>query len=361
MKAELMHTESHKAMVEICDWRAEIISTFIRERSTVFNELMILRKRGWENPAGDTFFKKRRQVADNADAKTKLAFLNIMQEIAEQMDAKMDIIGNNEATRREFHILDLCLAPGGFAKYFKNSIPNSKVWGFSLPKSSGGHEVLLDLRQNWLEVTFQDVTMLMDEILGGASDQSESVKDHIEAEQLRSQWPYSTQKFDLVICDGQVLRTHQRAEYRQSSEPKRLALSQLIIALQRLTPGGTLIMLLHKIEAWDNIQVLSTFQQFSDICFFKPKPYHAIQSSFYLVAKNVRSESSAALDAIMKWREAWKAATFEGPLTEYDTEEEIMKVLGNFGDAYVKMAEPVFEIQKLALERSSFCKARPLK
>ncbi len=60
------------------------------------------------------------------------------------------------------------------------------------------------------------------------------------SEALFFERPFLGQTFDLVFCDGQVLRTHSRGEHREHGEPFRLRVSQLILALQRIDAGGTL-------------------------------------------------------------------------------------------------------------------------
>lgn len=59
-----------------------------------------------------------------------------------------------------------------------------------------------------------------------------------------------TQLFDLVLCDGHVLRTHAptRASYRETREPARLKTTQLALGLEHIKPGGTMIVLFHKVE-----------------------------------------------------------------------------------------------------------------
>jgi hypothetical protein len=86
-------------------------------------------------------------------------------------------------------------------------------------------------------------------------------------------------------------------------------MSQLILGLQHLRPGGTMTVLLHKVEAWDTVQVLCEFNKFSNVSLFKSKKSHAIRSSFYMVASNVQSRSGDALKAISKWQNVWILAT----------------------------------------------------
>jgi hypothetical protein len=89
--------------------------------------------------------------------------------------------------------------------------------------------------------------------------------------------------FDLVFCDGQALRTHEpfRQAYRESSEATRLLCSQLVIALQHMQRGGTLIMLLHKVEAWDTMNLIVSFDGFStsDSSSQRPPTMHEAHST----------------------------------------------------------------------------------
>lgn len=87
-------------------------------------------------------------------------------------------------------------------------------------------------------------------------------------------------------------------------------MSLLILSLQHLQPGGSMIVLLHKLEAWYTVQVLYEINKFSSIQLFKPEKSHEIRSSFYIVASNVQSRSEDALKAITKWQNVWTLATF---------------------------------------------------
>lgn len=75
-------------------------------------------------------------------------------------------------------------------------------------------------------------------------------------EPFQSQRPFVSHHMDIVFCDGIVLRVHQRASYREQTEASRLLAAQLILAMQRLVQGGTVIMLLHKIDSWAATNVL---------------------------------------------------------------------------------------------------------
>jgi hypothetical protein len=173
------------------------------------------------------------------------------------------------------------MAPGGFAASVLKVNANARVCGVSLPVSQGGHELLLP---GWktnprIQVTFLDITMLASEM--GITDVP---MNHTDASNFLQDRPFQSQVFDLVFCDGQVLRTHSREEYREQVEAKRLLTSQLVLALQRIKHCGKLVLLLHKVEALHTVLLLHTLSKFSLIQLFKPKKKHATRSSFYVVA-----------------------------------------------------------------------------
>jgi hypothetical protein len=80
---------------------------------------------------------------------------------------------------------------------------------------------------------------------------------------------------------------HPQAEYREKQEAWRLLTSQLIVSLQRIKENGTIIALLHRLNAWDTVALLHTLNSFSLLQLFNPKKKHAVKSSFYVVAKNI--------------------------------------------------------------------------
>ena len=123
---------------------------------------------------------------------------------------------------------------------------------------------------------------------------------------------WSREKFDLVFCDGQVLRNHSHnmVESRQRGEARRLTCSQLLIALRHVRVGGSMMVLLHKIDRWDTVLTIRTFNRFASITLFKPLVAHKSRSSFYLVAKNIQPDHEDALRGIQYWTRSWKDATF---------------------------------------------------
>jgi 23S rRNA U2552 (ribose-2'-O)-methylase RlmE/FtsJ len=348
--------------------RRSIVTEYLRAVSPSFRHLDELRRKvtncsplsffvnfyiqGWENREGDEYFKQQRSAADNASTSDQKRFFRMMQSLGQEIDA---------ATGAFFcphpNTLDLCMAPGGYSASVLYRHPDATIRGISLPRTLGGHNLRvyhgkMDPR---VQVQFMDLTMLASEF-GVCLDDIPS--GHPEASKFNSVRPFYGQEFDIVICDGQVLRTHHRAEWRVSCEAPRLTVSQLILGLQRIKTGGTLIMLLHKIEAWSTSTLLKTFDAFSSVVVFKPEKKHGQRSSFYLVAKNVQPESEAAKEAVKKWKKTWYATTFEGDSAqEYPNEEAEAAFLEEFGPRLVELGHTIWETQARALERAPYVRS----
>jgi 23S rRNA U2552 (ribose-2'-O)-methylase RlmE/FtsJ len=256
-------------------------------------------------------------------------------------------------------ILDLCAAPGGFIATALRYNSDTTVYGISLPKELGGHPLLVPHGKADPRVTvaFLDITMLGSEFgLDSCPYISPTLSPHR---------PYHGQFFDLVFCDGQVLRTHAqyRDEKRERLEARRLTCSQMILALQRIRKAGTLIMLLHKVESWHTLQTLRAFSSFPTIQLHKPEKHHATRSSFYLIATNVQPTSPTAKAAVGTWKSMWKEATIGGPdptredcssVSSLDTEREANEFLEDFGDQIIQLGEPVWSVQRNALSMKSW-------
>jgi hypothetical protein len=182
---------------------------------------------------------------------------------------------------------------------------------------------------------------------------------HPDRERFLTIRPFKFHAFDLVFCDGMVLRTQQREDYREGNEAIRLASSQLILAMQRIKAGGTLIMLLHKIDSFPAANVLYTFSKFAKVEAFKPQKKHATRSSFYMVAKDVQPEHDAAKAAVEGWKEAWWKATFGGEAgtgkPKIDASDSVvLNMLEEFGEQLMEMGRPVWRIQGDALSRTEY-------
>ncbi|KMU80449.1 hypothetical protein CISG_02300 [Coccidioides immitis RMSCC 3703] len=312
-----------------------IVIEYLLQTAPEFRELTDLRQKvsntseqqsrvGWSNPAGDLFFQKQRQTADNADGQTVLHFYDMMKKIGRELHLSTDAFRISGDIWRG-RILDMCMAPGGFSR--------------------------------GTQVKYQDITMFAADM--GVTD---IPKEHPDAANFLPRQLDPREVFDLVICDGQVLRTHDRAAYREEREARRLTLTQLALGVEHVRHGGTIVALLHKIEAWDTVSLLYTFSKFSSVQVFKPQKFHAKRSSFYMVATNIQSQHDEAILAIRKWKTLWRLATF-GTDEQYgnavdESETGVEAVLEKFGLELVRLARDIWNTQARALAKAPFIKAQ---
>lgn len=81
--------------------------------------------------------------------------------------------------------------------------------------------------------------------------------------------PFLDQRFQLIFCGGAVLRSHDRKDYRLEFGRTRLTTSQLILAMQWMLPGGTMVILLRRPDSWRVLSLLRQFDSFATIKLFK--------------------------------------------------------------------------------------------
>ncbi|KAK3994459.1 S-adenosyl-L-methionine-dependent methyltransferase-like protein [Cladorrhinum sp. PSN332] len=345
-----------------------LVREYLHEHLPIYRELREIKKEV-STEEGEAYFQRQRNRADNANEKTKKAFFVIMRNIGREIDAATSALTITRRHHKPRHsILDLGMAPGGFSLAALQRNPSAILRGLSLPPSQGGHEMMI--RRKWsvtktnaqIFVEFRDVTLLWEEM---GVDKASIPAEHPDAETFSSDRPFSEQKFDIVFCDGHVLRTHERGEHREKFEATRLLTSQLVLALQRIRSGGNMIVLLHRADNWPSVKLIHMFSRFSDsVELFKPLSGHRMQSSFYMVAKGVRPLREEAVQAVKEWKTQWKEATFPmgnlaGMGEEFlgcGEEEKAKAVLEEFGDALVRMTGPIFETRAAALRFAPWMK-----
>ncbi|KAI1426797.1 hypothetical protein F5Y12DRAFT_783819 [Xylaria sp. FL1777] len=328
------------------------INHYLLERVPSFRTLMDLRDKGWNNPAGDEYFAKQRQTADTPNDQQAYFFFEMMKTVGREIHNATRVFRIRAQTGRRPKILDTCMAPGAFLHLAMEHNPEAQALAFSLPLEKGGHKVLVPPNPN-ITVEFADITMLAADM--GVDHIPSS---HPEAHEFLARKLSPDDVFDLAICDGQVLRTHSRAAYREIREPIRLSLTQLAIALEHMNPGGTMLVLLHKVESWKSVQILRAFCRFSLVKVIKPRRAHAKRSSCYMVASNIQPQHEDAIQAVRAWKQIWKAATFD---TESEfcrlsksLEPDVEEVIGDFGVKLVGLGTKAWEIQADALAKAPF-------
>ncbi|KAL9631193.1 MAG: hypothetical protein Q9164_006021 [Protoblastenia rupestris] len=336
------------------------IRAYLCSRSAIFCEL------GWNMTSGDKYFQKQRKIADGADMKTSWGFFNLMQRIGNEMHETMGVM----SLAGPGQILDLCMAPGGYSASALKFNPWASVLGATLPEKLGGHKLLLrdGFQGAPVRVWQGDLTSLVGDM--GIVD-GDIPEEHPDFGKFQKDEVWAGEQFDLVFCDGQVLRNHSQdmAEHRQRCEARRLTCSQLLITLRHIRVGGSMVILLHRIDTWDTVLTLRAFDRFASIALFKPLAAHKARSSFYLVAKNIQPHHKDALVGIQDWTKAWKDATFcaltgEGREDAFPGNrnestalgQQVTKVIDEFGERLVKLGENTWKIQEEAIRKSPWFK-----
>jgi 23S rRNA U2552 (ribose-2'-O)-methylase RlmE/FtsJ len=350
-----------------------ILAEYLDKNSPIFPQLEALRKKvvrqrlasilttskflqGWEDPEGDRYWQHRREQSDAATKDTSKVFYDMTKQIAEEMQNKTNALTPGDLGVHPFRVLDLGMAPGGFTSGTLKHNPDAIAYGITLPPEVGGYKIWAKLPAE--NVRYMDITMLAREFGVGTIPTS-----HPDHSLFLTECPFADQRFQLIFCGGAILRGHERSEHRQEFERTRLTTSQLILAMQRIIPGGTIVVLLRRPDTWDTAHLIYQFSLFAKIKLFKPYKKHNIRSTFYLVAKGVKTDDASARTALDEWKKSWFRATFGGDdgTGEKDPEmddDAVKKTLDSFGPELVKLANPVWKIQARALKKQDFRKVR---
>ncbi|KAK6203893.1 hypothetical protein LQW54_008700 [Pestalotiopsis sp. IQ-011] len=331
--------------------------------STEYLRAVIERNKGWANEEADTHFKKLQESADNVTPSTQRKFYEQMVHIGHDMD-RLHSLSGDLAESGDTKFLDLCMSPGGFSGTILENAPGSRAHGISLPVEKGGHPLCIDDKySDRMSVQWMDITMLSSEM--GVDD---IPADHPDFSQFTTMRPYEGLQFGLVFCDGNVLRIHERATYRETKEHTRLLTTQLVLAFQRIKKGGTLVCRFHKIERLETARTLHFFTKISKVAVFKPVSIHGARSSFYMIAKDIQIDSPEAIKAVEEWKQQWREATLDAQpgkenVRPNDDDPERVKmateVVQDFGPRLIQLAEPIWKIQTDALLNKPFNTGRP--
>ncbi|PSN58524.1 hypothetical protein BS50DRAFT_655280 [Corynespora cassiicola Philippines] len=225
------------------------------------------------------------------------------------------------------------MAPGGFTATALKKHPAAIVRGMALEVDVGGLAVMMTQwnADHRVQIKFVDITMLADEL--GVPATSTPVA-HPDSAHFSSERPFLDENFDLIFC-----------EYRESRERLRLTISQFVVALKRIRENGSLVVLLHKPEIWNNMELINMFTPFSEVRLFKPRRKYAIRSSFYMVATKICPQTEAAQSAIRKWKAQWEIATFQTDSAlsalVHVSEDHVHDMLTEFGPQCIGLATPI--------------------
>ncbi|KAL7267443.1 hypothetical protein RUND412_009975 [Rhizina undulata] len=316
-----------------------------------FQDLCALRDKGWESEAADRHFIKQRAIADSAasNKKTQFGFYKKMLEIADEINRASGVFSSVGNER----VLDVCMAPGAFSDYALRQNPGCWIDGITLPVEEGGHEILLQTNERKINISFTNLTLHSSFLPWGKSIPV-NFPDRADFNANPPLPPLFLYK--LVICDGQRLRTHEHAD-RRNWEAVRLLLSQLILGLTHIKHGGSMLILLHRVELWYTASMIYRFSKFSNVQLYKPSAAHATRSSFYMIASNVRPVE--AVQWVEHLKDCWFKMTFNGEdgrgmgvdcAEDLDAED----LLRDFGPRLIQLGSDIWRKQRDALSSSKW-------
>ncbi|TFK82852.1 hypothetical protein K466DRAFT_499555 [Polyporus arcularius HHB13444] len=251
-------------------------------------ELVALRSKGWDDDHLDYYFKTLRKISDSPTKQAKQTWFKNMRNIMAELDSAANFV--RSSTNITF--LDVGCAPGGFSSYILQKVRSASGVGISLPEGMGGHPFLLE---NHLRSRY---THLQEDIL--RYDWSPVSPSGVSDRPRRRLRDTLIGHFPIVILDGHALRTYQDPSITtldaeadllkaaHGSYRDRLLIAQLIIALESVAPGGTIVTRLSHIECFPAAQLLYLLDSISDeVVLHKPQTMHTTRGTSYVIAKRV--------------------------------------------------------------------------
>jgi FtsJ-like methyltransferase len=260
------------------------------------------------------------------------------------------------ATRSCQSIMHYSCCPGGFSDYVLRQNPEARGVGLSLGQENGGHGLAIPFPQRArFEIHWADLTYL-------AICAPQGGRYRLPPGSLAlSKMPFTPRGFRLVILDGQ----HRRPQESSSTHPwdiDRLLIAQLIIGLESLERGGTLVAKLSHLESATTARLVYMLDTLSKrIVLFKPY-VHGTRNSFYAVAIGVgrgqQCEKSARY--LKNLKKVWWHMTYDGPSNEgrWLKEEDLDFITkfetlhGPYLKRLVKLGKGVWRAQGNALRRT---------
>ncbi|KAM5544469.1 hypothetical protein V8D89_002129 [Ganoderma adspersum] len=321
-------------------------------------ELHQLRRKGWRDEGLDGHFQTQRQVADQSTLASEVFWFEMMKKGMKEME---DAIGILPRQSTPFEFLDVCCCPGGFSSFILLKKPSARGVGLSLPVSSGGHSFMLEdyLRPRYEFIEKDILEYNLSPIVFGSLDSPDRLPDSMLG------------RFQLVIIDGHALRTYAFPAQSRFDDIKEahisyrdsLHIAQLIVTLESVRPGGTILTRLSRFESFPATHILYLLDKLSDeLAVYKPCSMHATRGTFYVVAKGVcRRRTPALLQLKVRYlaglRQLWSALRWGGPsgcgrrLSTDDLDFIVSSeaILGEYLDRLIELGRPIWRTQAQGL------------
>ncbi|KAG8710900.1 hypothetical protein FRC11_003995 [Ceratobasidium sp. 423] len=318
------------ATLDTFSWHSETLSRALVARSDcdILMELIVLRDQGSESKSIDKNFEKEREKtrkANHTDGSFATAFDNAMEN------------------------MNRC-APGGFAQYLLRKNRRARGMGISLPSGQGGNgfgvthsDYLARYELHWADLTMFDL--------------APSIPKPVTANHDWPPLPFEPSSRDLVICDARWVLNPDNL--KRPWNWTRLIISQLLIALRAVSPGGNIFFRLSCVERPLTGRILLALCRTSDLVrTVKSTQFQASRSYFYVLAQRVHPQSDECKELVAALERLWYTMTFEGEdgygrdITAGDeelitTDEDMLSEEGL--STIVQLGTPIWEIQYDAL------------
>ncbi|TBU41153.1 hypothetical protein BD309DRAFT_965875 [Dichomitus squalens] len=244
-------------------------------------ELLAMRSKGWNEETLDDHFKWQRTVADNPDKEVASTWFHMMKKVMQEIDLASGCI----SPLKPIEFLDVGCSSGGLSSYVLRKNRHARGTGISLPAVQGGHIFLLE--ESFLpRYEFIEKDILAYDISPFRSDSTTVSSQRLPGRFLR--------RFSLVLLGESASRTYHHpvepapedrktvyGAYRDS-----LLITQLIIGLETVCPGGTIVMRLSHVECWPSAILLYLLDHLSDkLTVHKPRTMHASRGTCFVIAK----------------------------------------------------------------------------
>ncbi|KAJ7581527.1 hypothetical protein C8J56DRAFT_267420 [Mycena floridula] len=262
--------------------------------SDVLLELNLIREEQ-HNAVHRAYSAHQRKQSDDPSPELQLAWYRSMKLVLKEIDEEIKVV----PFKARITFLDVGCCPGGFSSYILSKNPSSIGLGISLPVEDGGHSFLLDEHLQYrFELHWSDITQYQ---LGPSPYNSNKLRA----------LPFASASFDLVLLDGHPLRQGGKRYSPYKSDI--LLISQLIIGLQAVSWGGTVVIKLARPERPLTARILYLFDKLSlSLATWKPICMHATRDTFYAVAKGFGygREGQRRMQLLAEMRGLWSKLTY---------------------------------------------------
>ncbi|KAG8924557.1 hypothetical protein FRC00_005005, partial [Tulasnella sp. 408] len=207
------------------DYDDSLPASIVGAGCEVLAELRELCREGWEDPHLDAHFQNRKRIsAQPSTVETAISWLKTYCKSMHDMNRQMKFIPDGP-----LNFLDLGCAPGGYSKCILETNPMAVGTGVCLPVHDGGHLFMLPkyMRTRYT-VHYADMTKY--NLRKGEG------KGYVYPP------PFQPASFELVVADGHPLHSREFNAW----VPHVLLVTQLIIAINAVKEGGTILIKLSK-------------------------------------------------------------------------------------------------------------------